>query len=186
MEFIKRFGKRLWAILTTPETEWVVIAGEAGASPVPLLRYVAILALIPALSRFAGASLVGWYAPMLPSLGGALVIYLSSFAIVYAVAFAIDVLAPRFAAQKNFAGALKLTVFAATPVWLAGIFLIVPGLSFLMIFGLYAVYLVWCGLPIQMRAPPERSLAYTAAIAIGALVAFAIAAAIATPFFRPG
>jgi Yip1 domain len=185
MEFFKRIGRRAWAILARPETEWAAIAGEPPTYSLLFLRYVAILALIPALSRFAGASLVGRYAPIMPSLAGALIIYLSGFVSIYVVGLAIDVLAPRFAARKDFANAQTLAVYTATPVYLAGIFLVVPGLSFLALFGLYAIYLLWSGLPILMRAPAKRTLAYTMAVSLVALIAVAVLSLIAAPFFNP-
>jgi hypothetical protein len=80
------------------------------------------------------------------------------------------VLAPAFGARKDFAAALNLTVYSTTPVWLAGMFLLVPGLSFLIILGLYGAYLLWAGLPILMRSPPERALPYAAAVAACGLV----------------
>jgi Yip1 domain len=156
---------RVKAILLTPHAEWLVIAAEKSDAPALFLRYVAILALIPALARFMGASLIGWYAPILSSLAGALVSYLSGFAIVYGLALIIDALAPRFGAQKDFAGALKLAVYSATPIWIAGIFLLVPGLSFLAILGLHGAYLLWAGLPILMQAPADKALPYTAVVA---------------------
>jgi hypothetical protein len=155
---------RIKGILLKPQTEWLVIAEEKGDASALLIRYVAILALIPALARFVGAALVGGYAPVPSSLAGALVIYLSGFAIVYGLALIIDALAPIFGAQKDFAAALKLAVYSTTPVWIAGIFLIVPGLSFLVVLGLQGIYLIWSGLPILMRAPPERTLPYAATV----------------------
>src|SRR6202163_1693385 len=156
---------RVRAILLTPQTEWPVIARERGDASRLFLRYVAVLSLIPALARFIGTSLIGAYAPIGSSLAGALVTYLSGFAVVYGLALIIDALAPRFGARKDFAGALELTVYSYTPVWLAGIFLLVPGLSFLVILGLHGVYLLWTGLPILMRVPAEKALPYAAAVA---------------------
>jgi hypothetical protein len=161
---------RIKAILLTPRIEWPVIAREKGEASALFIRYVAILALIPALARFIGTSLIGWYAPILPSLLGALVTYLSGFAVVYGLALIIDALAPAFGAQKNFAAALKLAVYSYTPVWLAGIFLLVPGLSFLVILGLQGIYLLWVGLPILLQAPAEKALPYTAVVAGCALI----------------
>src|SRR5258708_39967282 len=86
---------RIKAILLTPRTEWPVIAQEKGETSALFIRYVAILALIPALARFIGTSLVGGYAPILSSLLGALVTYLSGFAVVYGLALIINALAPR-------------------------------------------------------------------------------------------
>jgi Yip1-like protein len=156
---------RVKAILLTPHTEWPRIAQEKSDVSALFVRYVAILALIPALARFIGTTQIGWYAPISSSLAGAVLIYLSGFAIVYCLALIIDALAPRFGAQKDFAGALKLAVYSLTPVWIAGIFLLVPGLSFLVILGLHGVYLLWSGLPILMQAPAEKTLPYTAVVA---------------------
>jgi hypothetical protein len=176
---------RIKAILLTPHTEWLVIAQEKGEPAALFVRYVAILALVPALARFIGAALVGGYAPVLSSLAGALVTYLSGFAIVYGVALIIAGLAPLFGAQKDFASALKLAVYSFTPVWLAGIFLIVPGLSFLIIMGLHGVYLLRTGLPVLMRAPAEKALPYAAAVAACALVVMVGIGWLQAPLFSP-
>jgi hypothetical protein len=174
--------QRIKAILLTPQTEWPVIARTKGETS-ELLSHVAVLALIPALARLAGATLVGGYAPIWPSLAGALVSYLLAFAVVYVLALIVDVLAPVFAARRDFAAALMLTVYSMTPVWLAGIFLLVPGLSFLIILGLYGAYLLWAGLPILMRAPPERALPYAAAVAACGLVIGVGLALLEAPLF---
>lgn len=178
---------RVKAILLAPDIEWPVIAREKGKASGLFLRYVAVLAVIPALARFLGAALIGGYAPIWPSLVGALVTYLSGFAVVYALALIIDVLAPMFGARKDFAGALMLAVYSYTPVWLAGIFLLVPGLSFLAILGLYGVYLLWTGLPILMRAPAERAPAYAAVVAgCGLIIAVGLGLIEAPLFGAPG
>jgi hypothetical protein len=177
---------RIRSILLAPRLEWPVIAQENSDASALFLHYAAILASIPALARFIGASLVGWYAPILSSLAGALVTYLSGLAIVYGLALIIDVLAPRFGGQKDFAAALKLAVYSATPVWIAGIFLLVPGLSFLVILGLHGAYLLWAGLPVLMRVPAEKALPYTAVVAgCGLLVAVGLALIEAPLFGAP-
>jgi hypothetical protein len=162
--------ERIKSILVTPEREWPLIAREPATASSLLIHYVAILALVPALAHLIGASLVGGYAPILPSLAGAVIAYVASFVAVYGAALIIDLLAPAFGARKNFSIAFRLAVYAATPAWLAGIFLIVPGLSFLAVLGLYGAYLLWLGLPILMQAPVDRALAYAAAVTACALV----------------
>jgi len=162
-----------------------VIAREKGEASALFMRYVAVLAAIPALARFIGTSLVGWYAPIVPSLAGALVTYLSGFAIVYGVALIIDALAPRFGAQKDFVHALKLAVYSCTPVWLAGIFWLVPGLSFLVILGLHGLYLLWAGLPILLRVPADKALPYAAVVGGCALIITVGFGLIVAPLFGP-
>jgi hypothetical protein len=63
-----------------------------------------------------------------------------------------------------------LSVYSHTPLWLAGIFLLIPGLNFLLILGLYGLYLLWTGLPLLMRVPDEKALSYAAIVTACALV----------------
>jgi Yip1 domain len=174
---------RIKAILLAPHAEWPVIAQEKGDVQALFIPYVAVLALVPALAHYIGSALVGGYAPILSSLAGGVGIYLSGFAAVYVIALITDALAPTFGAQKNFAGALKLAVYSYTPVWLAGIFLLVPGLSFLVIFGLYGIYLLRTGLPVVMRAPEEKAGRYTVVIAGCALAIAVVLGLIEAPLF---
>lgn len=167
---MEQLFERVKAILLTPQTEWPVIAREGGETSTLFTGYVAILALIPALAGFIGSSLIGRYAPFLSGLVGAIFHYVLAFVVVYVVALIVDALAPTFGAQKNFPNALKLTVYSFTPFWLAGIFLLIPGLSFLTILGLYGLYLLWLGLPPLMQAPRDKALPYAAAVVLAALI----------------
>jgi Yip1 domain len=161
---------RATAILTTPYTEWSVIEREPTAPTALFINYVAILAAIPAIAGFIGKSLIGGYAPIGAGLLRALIFYLVAFAVVYVIAAVIAALAPRFGGEKSFANALKLSVYAHTPVWLAGIFLLIPGLHFLMLLGLYGVYLLWTGLLLLMRVPTYRVLPIAVIVAACAFV----------------
>jgi hypothetical protein len=175
---------RVRRILFTPSSEWRVIERESG-DPVQLfVKYAAILALIPAIAGFIGMSMVGvkvsigtFRVPLGAGLVNAVISYLFTFVLVYIVALTVDLLAPYFHGQRNFTSALKLSVYSFTPAWLAGIFLLIPGLRFLTILGLYGVYLMGTGLPVLMGAARESAMAYTALVAVVALItAFALAA----------
>jgi hypothetical protein len=170
--------ERAKRILLTPQTEWLAIEREPGAVTDLFGPYVAALAAIPAISRFIGNSLIGGYDPVLQGLLRTVIAYAATFTVVYVIAGIIDLLARRFGTQKNFPGALKLSIYSHTPVWLAGIFLLVPGLNFLMILGLYGAYLLWTGLPPLMRAPRERALAYAICVTVCALVSTIVYAVI--------
>jgi hypothetical protein len=180
---MEQLVERVKAILLTPQTEWPVIAREPGAASVLFTRYVAILALIPALAGFIGMSLVGSYVPFISGLISAVVSYVMTFVVVYVVALIVDALAPTFDAQKNFPNALKLTVYSFTPFWLAGIFLLVPGLSFLRVLGLYGIYLAWVGLPPLMLAPRDKALAYAATAVVCAVILVIVTAFILAALF---
>ena len=165
-------AERVKQILLSPDTEWRVIAREP-ADPVFLLtNYVAYLATIPAVAGFVGMSVFGvavapvgaLRVPVLSGLLAALFLYAVTFVMVYAIALVIDALAPTFAGEKNLGNALKLAVYSYTPFWLAGIFLLIPGLRFLLILGFYGLYLLYTGLPVLMRARPEKAFTYSAVV----------------------
>ena len=73
------------------------------------------------------------------------------------------------------------------PVWLAGIFLVLPGLRFLVLTGLYGVYVLWIGLPRLVKAPEQRSQGFTLLIAACAgLLLYLAALAQRLVFGTPG
>jgi len=156
----------------TPQAEWPAVANES--SDALAIRYIAILALIPALARLVGGWLIGGYTPLLPALVGALVAYALSFVVVFVVALAVDLFAPKFGGARGYSNALRLTVYSFTPVWLAGVFLLVPGASFLVLLGLYGFYLMWLGLPMMMKAPRDKALTYVLVVA-GCAIALDVA-----------
>ena len=169
---------RVKNIILTPKSEWPVIDREPGDVVYIFTNYVAILAAIPAICGFIGLSIVGMSVPGLGSvrmpvvsgLLNAIVSYLFTFVSVYVVALIVDALASTFSGRKNFESALKVTAYSYTPFWICGIFLLIPGLRFLTILGLYGFYLLWLGLPLLMKSPQDKSLAYTAAVVIVAVV----------------
>jgi hypothetical protein len=177
-----RLLQRIRNILIEPRREWPLIASEPGGLR-RLLRYVAILALIPAVAGYIGSAYIGTQVSVgrfhdeLPvAIIRAIISYLFSFAIVYLTALLADAIAPLFGGKRNFTNALKLTVYSYTPVWLIGIVLLVPSLRFLLLLGLYALRLLWTGLPPLMG--PDRSKVILYAVAI-AVIAFAIVFALA-------
>lgn len=170
--------ERVKGILLNPRAEWSIIEREPGDVAYLFMNYVAILAAIPAVCGFIGSSLIGISlsglgtvrVPIVTGLVGAVVGYLLTFAMVYIVALLADLLAPTFQGQKNFENALKLVVYSYTPAWLVGVFLLIPSLGFLAILGLYGLYLLWSGIPPLMKAPQEKSIVYTLAIIVCAIV----------------
>jgi hypothetical protein len=169
---------RAKAMMLTPHSEWQVIEREPGALTDLFGSYVAILAAIPAIARFIGHSLIGGHDPMLHGLIRTVIAYAATFTVVYVLAGIIDLLAPKFGTQKNFPNALKLSIYSHTPLWLAGIFLLIPGLNFLMLLGIYGAYVLWVGLPTLMRVPEENRLLYAACVTACALVSTVVYAVI--------
>ena len=183
--------RRAKAMLADPFAEWALIERESGDPAYLLSRYVAVLALIPAVSGFLAASVVGAVVPgvglvranLFDGLFGAIFVYVEYFAVVVVLAFIIDLSAPLFGGQKDFDNALKLAVYSFTPVWLAGIFLVLPGLRFLVLTGFYGAYVLATGLPRLMKTPSSRSPIYVLIITVCAFVLIAMAIAVQRAIF---
>lgn len=170
--------ERVKKILLEPKKEWEVISGET-TNPSELYKsYIIPLAAIGPVASIIGMSIVGismplsgtFRLPIITSIGSAVVQYILSLAGVYILAMVVDFLAPNFSGEKNINQALKLAAYSYTASWLCGIFVIVPALSFLMILGLYGLYLIYTGIPILMKAPLEKSLGYTVTVVIAAII----------------
>ena len=78
----------------------------------------------------------------------------------------IDLLAPLFGGRRDFENAFKLAVYSFTPLWLAGIFLLLPGLRFLLLTGAYGIYLFWLGVPRLTKVPEQHAANFTVVIVI--------------------
>lgn len=170
--------QRVKGIIKSPKTEWLAIEQESGEPAYLFINYVAILAAIPVISGFIGNLIFGAHVPIMggvrhigffAGLAGAVVHYVLTFGVVYLMSLVIDALAPTFNAQKNQPNALKLVVYALTPVWIVGIFSLIPFLRIFSVLGLYSIYLFWLGLPVLMKAPEENASAYAVA-AVGSVI----------------
>lgn len=169
---------RAAAILIDPAAAWPRVAKEPADWIDLMTRYVALVALIPALSQFIGACIIGVIVPgtgvvrasLFDGIFGAIFLYLENFALVLVLGLLIHFAAPLFGGRKGFASALALAVYSYTPVWLAGVFLLLPGLRFLTLLGLYGVYLAVAGLPLMTHTPSPRSRAFAALVVAAALI----------------
>ena len=176
------FGKiveRIKAILTTPRTEWPAAAAEPATVQNLYAGYIAIVAALPIIAGFIKGSLIGAGAfgitvrtPIGMGIVGMVLHYVLVLAIVYVVALIINALAPTFGGQKDMVQALKTVAYSWTASWIAGIAVIVPWLGWLIAIAgaIYAIYLLYLGLPHTMKCPPEKAGGYTAVSVIIAIV----------------
>jgi hypothetical protein len=181
-------------IITTPNTEWPVIAAEQSSTGSLITGYVMPLAAIGAIAGFIGGSLVGttipfvgtYRAPFMVGLTSAVFMFVMAIVGVVILALIIDALAPTFGAQKNSAQAMKVAVYSYTPAWIAGVLQIFPPLSILgVLAGLYGIYLLYLGLPHLMKAPQDKAVGYTAVVVICAIVLSIVLGVIGGIFMAP-
>lgn len=182
MNLVERAKK----IILQPKQEWRIIEAEPHTVQGLYTQYVMILAAIPAVAAFIGFSVIGiggfgasYRMPIAAGVAHMIVSYVLSLGMVYVLALIIDGLAPSFGGQKNFMQAFKVSAFAPTASWLAGIFYLIPVLGVLAIIGgLYSLYLLYTGLTPLMKAPEEKSVLYTVVIIIAAIVLAVVVGAI--------
>ena len=182
--------ERAKAMVLSPAAEWRAIELEPGDAGDLFVPYVAVLAAIPPVCQVLRRGLFGWglrlhhlhHHGLFAGLVGGVARYLATFVALVLMALVIDGLAPNFSARKDRRNALKLAVYSMTPVWLAGVFALVPGLGFLRLLALaYAVYVFWLGLPVLMKSPPDRTAGYAVAVLVCALILSVVVAAFVGP-----
>ena len=162
-------------IVTKPAQEWPVIATETTTPADLITSYAAPLSAIPAICGFIGLSIIGVSMPFMGTfrtglfagLTSAVVRFVLGLVGIYVSAIIIEKLAPTFQSKGDTTQAMKLVVFASTPVWIAGVLQIIPALGLLVILAaLYAVYLFYLGLPPVMHTPADKVIPYMVVAAI--------------------
>ncbi|MCL2657950.1 MAG: YIP1 family protein [Betaproteobacteria bacterium] len=197
---INKIIERVKNVLTTPKTEWPVIAAEPATASGLYKNYIVILAAIPAIVGFIKSSLIGHSilgitvrSSIGSGLAGAVVGYALSLALIYVMALIIEALAPTFGGEKNRLQALKTAAYAWTASWLANVGLLIPWLGALIVLvGIgYSIYLLYLALPVTMKSPPEKAAGYTAlsmlcAIVLGWIMTVAVAGITGTGMLMTG
>jgi len=183
--------QRVKQLIVSPKTEWQTIDRESITTQELLVKYLLVLALIPAAATFIRIGIMGAsYGTLIHTDGSigfglrqGIVSYIASVASVFLVAWVISFIAPSFGSQKDFNRAFTLVVYAYTPSLVAGMVLIFPALAFIqMVAGIYGLYILYLGLQPMMKTPDDRLPVYffisilviiTITIALSAILATA-------------
>jgi hypothetical protein len=176
--------ERVKAILLQPKSEWPMIERESGDAGYLFTNYVCIVSAIPAVCSFIGTVIAG-----LGIVGGlmyAVVTYVLGLVGVFVMAYVIDFLAGTFNGQKNLDNAMKVSAYAPTAAWVAGVFNIIPALSVLGILGLYSVYLLHTGIVALMKPPEGKAIIYTIAVIVCLFVVYLVVFSIIGALFGIG
>lgn len=180
--------ERIKSILISPQKEWPVIESENAPHMKVFTTYVVLLAVIPALAAFVGYGLVGYtvLGVHVGSVGWgirqAVVQYAAMLGGTYITAFVVNAFADGFGARKDFDRAFSLVAYAYTPMFVAGVFYLLPSLSWLAsLAGLYGLYLLYTGLQPLMKVPADKQTLYfvvslVATVVVSAVLSFILAA----------
>jgi hypothetical protein len=184
------FLEHTLGIMLHPNSEWKAIRSEKHSFKQVFLSHVPFLALIPCISFFIGVTQVGWTFgsgdPVKLTIQSAIqlcgVAYFALLAGVFILGEFINWMSRTYgvegSAEKRHYAGTALAVYVTTPVFLAGIFGVYPGLwlnvSALGIAGAYAVYLIYEGLPILMNISKDRAFMFASSIVTVGLVMMVI------------
>lgn len=179
---------RITRLFGDPRTAWDSFNSEDADEGRALWGHAWPLALLAASAGLAGAFIKGKFALSLEAIAaaGAAVLLGLVMSMLAVIGFArlANHFAPRFGATQNSDRAMQLSAYSATPIFLAALTQLLPGLAtYLLIAGFaYAGALVYFGLPRVMAAPRARRQPYLwslvgIALLVGLVLAFAFGAA---------
>jgi len=168
------FSNHMFGLLYDAPHEWREIRREPTETISQVfLRHALLLAMIPPFALFVGTTQMGW------SMAGGELVYLTmGSAAVIAVAFYLSLLLGLalmsflihamehvFGASVSYERCLMLTIYTASPIFLAGVagFLPILWLDVLvvMLAACYSLYLLFTGVPVFMDIPEERGMMFS-------------------------
>jgi hypothetical protein len=181
--------ERVKAIIVQPKAEWPVIAGEPGDPGYLFPNYVCIVSAIPPVCTFIGGAIFGFAGMRLGIFVGlihAVIMYVLGLVGVFVMAYVIDFLAGTFDGQRNLGNAMRVSAYAPTAAWVAGVFSIIPFLGILGILGLYSIYLLHTGIVALMRPPEGKAVIYTIVVIVCLIVVYFVVFAVVGALFGLG
>jgi hypothetical protein len=174
--------KHVWGLISQPELEWEAIREEQCTIGKCYISHTVILAALPAISTYIGATRVGWRigsgeVTRLTTDSALLISMAFYFALLFGVFImgrAIYWMANNFGAQVSLEKSVVFAAYTATPLFLVGVMALYPLLWLNMLIGLvalaYTIFLLYTGVPIVMRVTREQGFLFASAVLTVGLV----------------
>ena len=166
----------LFGILFNPRQEWEKIRDDAGSVAGHYFKYLLWVGLFAPAAWYYGSTQIGWQLGdriiKLTGESAAEIMLLFYIAILLATAFLgymIHWMAKTYGAESsNLGKGISIAGYTLTPLFICGLTGLYPVLWLDMLFGCaaaaYTVYLLYVGVPIVMRIPPERGFLFASAM----------------------
>lgn len=167
-----------------PAEFWNEVADYPGDDTMHLtFRYLMPMAAIPAVANLIGWGIVGrtyrtWgmvttVRDWSKAFSFGFSSFLAAVITVWVAAFLADRLAGSFRSEKNFIQSFRLMVYAMTPVLLGGVFNLIPSISMVgSVIALYAVVLLYTGIPLMKRTHEESRTSYLLVVMVLLLICY--------------
>ena len=175
-----RLLERVKNLMLQPRSEWQVIAPEPTSIGQLYIGYVMPLAAFAAVLSFLRISVIGVQMPFSGALRMPLASGVTAAVLTFGmgllglllVGLIINALAPTFAGTRDRRQAIKVAGYSFTTAWLSSVLALSPVLpTLLQLIALcYGIYVLYLGLPVLMRTPPDRALGYTATVILCTLL----------------
>ena len=171
------------AFLIRPREAWEEVRNQ-DAGPADLFTDVVLpAAAIPAVAHLLGF----WYHGFFATVFKAVLWYALAVSAVWAMGKTLVFLAPSFGAAPDETKAFRLAAYSFLPYFSAGVFYLLPFLSFVVfIGGLYGILVLYHGIPVLMEIPDEKSVSYALAAGFVMLVAVVFIGSITGGLIWPG
>jgi len=189
----------LWGLVSSPDKEWEAIRNEPNTLTRHYLAHTIILAAIPAVSGYIGASQVGWTVGSSETLYKlssesalqlALLFYFAMITGVYMLGKFVDFLSTTYVDQDTTHRGVALASYTSTPLFVVGLVGLYPVIWLNMVLVLaaigYTLYLLYQGIPILMKMPVERGFMFASAVVTVGLVLLVGIMAITVIFWAVG
>ncbi len=183
------FVTRAIRLISSPKSEWAVIASEEPEISTTVVGYAVPLAGLAALAIFIGYGFIGMTIPMIGKIVGtsyglaqALTMFIQTLISLFVTALVVNMLASTFQSEPNYGRALQLVAYSYTAPWVGGLLNVVPMLGIVgSLFGLYGIYLWYLGLPEVMKTPKEKVVVYMIVTVIILFAVFFVVGLVLTP-----
>lgn len=182
----------IYGLFVRPSEEWRRIRAENCTVGKCYCSYLLFLAAIPPVCGYIGTTMFGWnitgQGATRLSQDSALMIALAYYLVmlvgVFSVGFMIHWMGRTYGTKQTLPRCMSLAAYVATPLFMVGIFEILPVLWLNFLIALpalaYAVYLLYTGVPVMMEIPEERGFLFSSAVlAVGMVALVTVLAATA-------
>jgi len=179
----------IFGLFVNPRKEWEAIRVENCTVGKCYCHYVFLLAAIPPVSGYFGTTLFGWEigareaVKLSPesAFSIALAYYFVMLVGVFSIGIMIHWMGKTYGTQQSLPRCITLAAYVATPMFLVGVFELLPILWLNFVVGLpalaYTVYLLYTGVPIMMEISEERGFLFSSAVLAVGMVALVSAMA---------